>query len=55
MGAHTQGAPTGSAPAVELGLVQQGAGPRQALQQEGVWWWLRPAQHVVAGLSLGAV
>lgn len=43
------------APAVELGLVQEGAGPGQALEQEGVWRWLRPAQHVVAGLRLGTV
>lgn len=47
--------PAGSAPAVELGLVQQGAGPRQALEHERVRWWLWPAQHVVAGLHLLAV
>lgn len=61
VGAHTQGAvalgadPAGIVPAVELGLVHEGAGPRQALEQEGVRWWLWPAQHVVAGLGLGAV
>lgn len=42
-------------PAVELGLVQQGAGPRQALEQGGVGRRLWPAQHVVAGFRLGAV
>ena len=47
--------PAGHAPVVELGFVQEGAGPGQALQQEGVRWGLRPAQHVVAGLRLGAV
>lgn len=45
----------GHAPAVELGLVKQGAGPRQALEQERVRCWLWPAQHVVTGLGLGAV
>lgn len=47
--------PAGGAPAVELGLVQQAAGPRQALEQEGVRRGLWPAQHVIAGLGLGAV
>ena len=54
-GARAPADPTGCAPAVELGLVQEGAGPRQALQQEGVRRGLRPAQHVVAGLRLGTV
>lgn len=45
----------GHAPAVELGLVRQGAGPGQALEQERLRRWLGLAQHVVTSLSLGAV